>query len=111
MYLTQAEADAKGLPSVQEQIDRHNAALRIVSLTAGQVERVGYVQPANTELRKVWGNGVYHYELRPAGYRTQYEREIEAEALASDAGQCFNCGLDHVLFFGASKCPRCGEGR
>ena len=62
MYLTQAEADAKGLPSVQEQIDRHNAALRI-------------------------------------------------EALASDAGQCFNCGLDHVLFFGASKCPRCGEGR
>ncbi len=28
MYLTQAEADAKGLPSVQEQIDRHNAAVR-----------------------------------------------------------------------------------
>lgn len=27
MYLTQAEADAKGLPSVQEQIARHNAAI------------------------------------------------------------------------------------
>ena len=28
MYLTQTEADAKGLPSVQEQIDRHNQAIR-----------------------------------------------------------------------------------
>ncbi len=28
MYLTKAEADEKGLPSVQEQIDRHNAAVR-----------------------------------------------------------------------------------
>jgi hypothetical protein len=27
MYLTQAEADAKGLPSIQEQIDRHNRAI------------------------------------------------------------------------------------
>ena len=60
------------------------AALKIVSLSAGEVERVGFVQPANTELRKVWGNGVYRYELRPAGYRTQYEREIEAEAMVSD---------------------------
>jgi hypothetical protein len=56
----------------------------IESLSAGQVERVGYVQPANTELRKVWGNGVYHYELRPAGYRTQYERAIQAEAEANN---------------------------
>jgi hypothetical protein len=29
MYLTKAEADAKGLPSVQEQIDRYNKAVRI----------------------------------------------------------------------------------
>jgi hypothetical protein len=28
MYLTQAEADAKGLPTVQEQIDRYNAGVR-----------------------------------------------------------------------------------
>ena len=28
MYLTQTEADAKGLPSVQEQIDRYNQAIR-----------------------------------------------------------------------------------
>ena len=90
MYLTETEAAAKGLPSVQEQIERHNAALKIVSLTAGQVERVGYVQPPNTELRKVWGDGVYHYELRPAGYRTQYERAIEAEAIASDTERSLN---------------------
>lgn len=57
----------------------------IIHLSAGHVERVGYVQPANTELRKVWGDGVYHYELRPAGYRTQYEMEIEVEAQLSDA--------------------------
>ena len=80
MYLTDAEAKAAGLPSVAEQIARYNAALPIVNLTAGQVERAGYVQPANTELRKVWSDGVYHYELRLAGYRTQYEREIEAES-------------------------------
>ena len=57
---------------------------KITRLEAGYVERVGYVQPPNTELRKVWGDGVYHYELRPAGYRTRYEREVEAEAMASD---------------------------
>ena len=28
MYLTQTEADAKGLPSVQVQINRHNQAIR-----------------------------------------------------------------------------------
>lgn len=69
----------------EQRAARAKAALKIVSLSAGEVERVGFVQPANTERRKVWGNGVYHYELRPAGYRTQYEREIEAEALVSDA--------------------------
>ncbi len=59
---------------------------QITSLTAGQVERNDYVQPANTELRKVWSDGVYHYELRPAGYRTQYERELEAEFAAEEKG-------------------------
>ena len=51
----------------------------ITRLEAGMVERVGYIQPPNTELRKVWGDGIYHYELRPAGYRTPYEKEIESE--------------------------------
>ena len=62
----------------------NNKRYPIESLSAGMVERVGYIQPPNTELRKVWGNGVYHYELRPAGYQTQYERAIEAEAKASN---------------------------
>ena len=34
MYLTQAEADAKGLPSVQEQIERHNVAVKTSRLVA-----------------------------------------------------------------------------
>lgn len=55
-----------------------------MNLSAGEVERIGYVQPPNTELRKVWGDGVYHYELRPAGYRTQYERELQAEYEAEE---------------------------
>ena len=42
----------------------------ITRLSAGEVEGIGYTQPPNTELCKVWGDGVYHYELRPAGYRT-----------------------------------------
>jgi hypothetical protein len=33
MYLTQAEADTKGLPSVQEQIDRYNRAIQIMRNT------------------------------------------------------------------------------
>lgn len=52
---------------------------KIIRLDVGTVERVGYIQPPDTELRRVWGDDVYHYELRPAGYRTQYERELQAE--------------------------------
>jgi hypothetical protein len=33
MYLTKAEADAKGLPSIQEQIDRYNRAIEIMRNT------------------------------------------------------------------------------
>ena len=36
MYLTQTEADAKGLPSVQEQINRHNQAIRDLKHAGGR---------------------------------------------------------------------------
>jgi hypothetical protein len=57
----------------------------ITRLHAAQVERPDYTQPAGTELSKVWNDGQYHYELRPCGFLTPYEREMLAEAEASDA--------------------------
>ena len=52
---------------------------KITRLAAGIVERAGYVQPPDTELHRVWADGVYHYELRPSGYRTSYEQKLESE--------------------------------
>jgi hypothetical protein len=59
----------------------------IEKLTAGQVEMPGWIQPANTELQRVYADGVYHYEIRPAGYRTPYERAVEKEREAGEASE------------------------
>jgi hypothetical protein len=109
MYLTQAEADAKGLPSVQEQIARHNAALTVTVTrgTQSSVEVPKSIYDEAIELGKAYGecevscfedraaegerwpeftNGAYNGEIPlPAGFETITDENEDAYYAMKDA--------------------------
>ena len=72
MYLTQTEADAKGLPSVQEQIDRHNQAIRDLkgkgAATVLDALFSGKLQAPRTEHAPVDGPKLTAEQLKALGF-------------------------------------------